>query len=213
MYFSFSYFLSSVNFPGGSDGKASAYNAGDPGSTPGSGISPGEVNGTPLQYSCLGNPMESTGSQIVAHDWGTSFFFFSCETFPYSNHRLYITQREKKHIFNFQKLLLQSKLEHLTLNNKLEGWKTKGWHREAPFLFLFHPRLIRKGQEKSTLWLESESESHSVVSNSLRPHGLYSPWNSPGKNTGVGTLSLLQGIFPTQGLNLVSHIVGGFFTS
>ena len=46
-----------------------------------------------------------------------------------------------------------------------------------------------------------ESESHSVVSNSLLPHGLYSPWNSPGQNTRVGSLSLLQGIFPTQGLN------------
>ena len=45
------------------------------------------------------------------------------------------------------------------------------------------------------------SESCSVVSDSLRPHGLYSPWNSPGQNTGVGSLSLLQGIFPTQGLN------------
>jgi len=45
----------------------------------------------------------------------------------------------------------------------------------------------------------SESESHSVVSNSLQPHGLYSAWNSPGQNTGVGSLSLLQGIFPTQG--------------
>ena len=46
-----------------------------------------------------------------------------------------------------------------------------------------------------------ESESHSVVSNSFRPHGLYSPWNSLGQNTGVGSLSLLQGIFPTQGSN------------
>ena len=46
---------------------------------------------------------------------------------------------------------------------------------------------------------ESESESRSVVSNSLRPHGLYSPWNSRGQNTGVSSLSLLQGIFPTQG--------------
>ena len=46
-----------------------------------------------------------------------------------------------------------------------------------------------------------ESESHSVVSNSLPPHGLYSPRNSPGQNTGVGSLSLLQGIFPTQGSN------------
>ena len=36
---------------------------------------------------------------------------------------------------------------------------------------------------------------------SLWPHGLYSPWNSPGQNTGVGSHSLLQGIFPTQGLN------------
>ena len=40
------------------------------------------------------------------------------------------------------------------------------------------------------------------MSDSLRPHGLYSPWNSPGQNTGVGSLSLLQGIFPTQGSNL-----------
>ena len=49
---------------------------------------------------------------------------------------------------------------------------------------------------------QTESESHSVVSDSLLPHGLYSPWNSPGQNTGVGSLSLLQGIFPTQGSNL-----------
>ena len=39
------------------------------------------------------------------------------------------------------------------------------------------------------------------MSNSLWPHGLYSPWNSPGQNTGVGSLSLLQGIFPTQESN------------
>ena len=39
------------------------------------------------------------------------------------------------------------------------------------------------------------------MSNSLRPPGLYSPWNSPGQNTGVDGLSLLQGIFPTQGSN------------
>ena len=44
-------------------------------------------------------------------------------------------------------------------------------------------------------------ESRSVMSDSLQPHGLYNPWNSPGQNTGVGSLSLLQGIFPTQGSN------------
>ena len=49
--------------------------------------------------------------------------------------------------------------------------------------------------------MKSESESCSVISNSLQPHGLYSPWNSPGQNTGVGSFSLLQGIFPTQESN------------
>ena len=39
------------------------------------------------------------------------------------------------------------------------------------------------------------------MSNSLQTYGLYSPWNSPGQNTGVGSCSLLQGTFPTQGLN------------
>ena len=47
----------------------------------------------------------------------------------------------------------------------------------------------------------SESEGHSVLSHSLWPHELYSPWKSPGQNTGVGILSLLQGIFPTQRSN------------
>ena len=47
----------------------------------------------------------------------------------------------------------------------------------------------------------SESESHSVVSKSLQPHVLYSPWNSPSQDTGVGRLSLLQHIFPTHESN------------
>ena len=58
------------------DGKVSAYNAGDPGSIPGSGRSPGEGNGNPLQYSCLENSMDRGawvsyspgGSQRVSHD-------------------------------------------------------------------------------------------------------------------------------------------------
>ena len=47
-----------LDFPGGSDGKASVYNVGDLGSIPGSGRSPGEGNGNPLQYSCLENPID-----------------------------------------------------------------------------------------------------------------------------------------------------------
>ena len=59
-----------------------------------------------------------------------------------------------------------------------------------------HPKL-----HHGVPWGELSSESHSVMSDSLRPRGLYSPWNSLGQNTGMGCLSLLQGIFPTQGLN------------
>ena len=47
----------------------------------------------------------------------------------------------------------------------------------------------------------TERESRSVMSDYLQPHGLYSPWNSPGQNTGVGSHSLLQEIFPNQGSN------------
>ena len=64
------------DFPGGSDGKESVYNAGDLGSIPGSGRLPVEGNGNPLQYSCLENPMDggawckllSMGSRRVGHD-------------------------------------------------------------------------------------------------------------------------------------------------
>ena len=61
-------------FPGGSDGEASVYNAGDLGSIPGSGRFPGEGNGNPLQYSCLENSLKELGGlqsmelQRVEHD-------------------------------------------------------------------------------------------------------------------------------------------------
>ena len=64
------------SFPGGSEDKASACNARDPGSIPGLGRCPGEGNGNPLQYSCLENPrteepggLPSLGSHRVGHDW------------------------------------------------------------------------------------------------------------------------------------------------
>ena len=47
-----------------------------------------------------------------------------------------------------------------------------------------------------------EQSKVKAFSNSWQPHGLSSPWDFPGQNTGVGSFSLLQGIFPTQGLNL-----------
>ena len=65
-----------MGFPSGSEGKASAYNAGDSGSIPGLGRSSGEGNGNPLQHSCLENPLvggvwypiQSMGLQRVGHD-------------------------------------------------------------------------------------------------------------------------------------------------
>ena len=54
-------------FPGGSDGKASAYNAGDLGSILGSGRFPGEGNGNPVQYSCLENPMDGEAWLATVH--------------------------------------------------------------------------------------------------------------------------------------------------
>ena len=63
----------------------------------------------------------------------------------------------------------------------------------------FHPCLCMLSSNFMRHFLESES--HSVVSDSLWPHGLYSLWNSPGQNMGMGSLSLLQVILPTQGSN------------
>ena len=67
------------------------------------------------------------------------------------------------------------------------------------------PRMLREHGTPT-------AESPSVTSDSLRPHGLYSPRNSPGQNAAVHSLSLLQGVSPTQGQSQVPRIAGRFFT-
>ena len=67
LYLSFPGDSDGSDFPGGSDGKASAYNAGDLGSIPGPGGSPGEGNSNPLQYSCLENPMDGRAWWATVH--------------------------------------------------------------------------------------------------------------------------------------------------
>ena len=82
---------------------------------------------------------------------------------------------------SFTKRIKDSRAEfpkHSTRNLQYSCWSSGTWQQ-----------LI--------LW--KESESRSVVSDSLQLHELYSPWNSPGQNSGVGSHSLLQRIFPTQG--------------
>ena len=73
----------------------------------------------------------------------------------------------------------------VTLLKGVQGWKK--------YIFIQLNSLLKN--------IESENESHSVMSNCLRPLGLYSPWNTPGQNTWVGRISFLQGIFPIRGLN------------
>ena len=72
-----------MGFPGGSDGKASVCNAGDPGSIPGLGRSAGEGNGSPLQYSCLENPMDGihgvTKSRARLSDFTFTFHLHALE--------------------------------------------------------------------------------------------------------------------------------------
>ena len=76
---------------------------------------------------------------------------------------------------------------------------TKEKSKQWKYTFKNKNSLFLKDDTKSRM---EESESHySVMSNSLQPHGLCGPRNSLGQNTGVDSLSLLQGIFPTQGSN------------
>ena len=74
----------SQDFPGVSDGKAPVYNAGDLGLIPGSGRSPGEGNGNPLQYYCLENPMDRGAWWATVHGVAKSWTRLSGFTFTYS---------------------------------------------------------------------------------------------------------------------------------
>ena len=76
--------LSRLDFPGGSDGKASVYNAGDQGSSPGLGRSPGEGNGSPLQYYCLENPMDRGAWQVTVYGVAKSWTRLSDFTHSYA---------------------------------------------------------------------------------------------------------------------------------
>ena len=104
-----------------------------------------------------------------------------------------ITRRDKK-------AFLSNQCKEIEENNRMR--KTRDLFRKIrDTKGTFHAKMGTIKDRNGMDLTESESESYSVVSDSLQPHGLYSPRNSPGQNTGVGSLSLLQGIFPTQGSN------------
>ena len=84
--------------------------------------------------------------------------------------------------------------------------QAQGTYASDTDTFFWHSCTHVAQKSSSIKWCDwigcfKESENHSIVSYSLWSRGLYSPWNVPGQNTGEGSLSLLQGIFPTQGLN------------
>ena len=79
-------------FPGGSDGRASACNAEDPGSIPGSGRSPAEGNGNPLQYSCLENPMVGGAWYVIVHGVSKSRTQPSDFTFTFFHFKVWYVQ-------------------------------------------------------------------------------------------------------------------------
>ena len=76
-----------MGFPGGSEVKATAYNAGDLGSIPGSGRSPGEGTGNLLQYSCLENPMDGEAWWATVHGVAKSQTWLSDFTLEYILHK------------------------------------------------------------------------------------------------------------------------------
>ena len=83
-------------FPGSSDGKASAYNVGDPGSIPGLGRSPGEGNGNPLQYSWLENSMDRGAWWATVHGVAKSRTRLSNFTFKLWSRASLVAQRLKR---------------------------------------------------------------------------------------------------------------------
>ena len=92
--------LCKVGFPGGSEDKASPCNAGDPGSIPGLGRSPGEGNGNPLQYSCLENPMDRGAWRATVHRVAKSQTRLS--DFTHSTHTIFAKEAR---IYNGKKTI------------------------------------------------------------------------------------------------------------
>ena len=91
--------------------------------------------------------------------------------------------------------------KEMAAHSSILAWKIP-WTEEPDGLQSMGSRRVSDTTvHTSSSIVKSETESHSVMSDSLRPHGVYSPWNSPDQNTGAGSLSFLQGIFPTNRLN------------
>ena len=97
------------------------------------------------------------------------------------------------YVYFYKTLPFGKPLNFHTSNLVFKGNSYVSWRFLAIHIHCFHC-LKCSYSLKILMWVKVRQSCLT-----LQPHGLYSPWNSPGLNTGVGSLSLLQGIFPTQG--------------
>ena len=149
--------------------------------------------------------LQTMRSLRVGHDWAISLSLFS-----------FMRWRRKWQptpVFLPGESQGQGSLVGLKLNigqsyHFMANWRRKSGSSDFYFLGFqnycgrwLQPWKTLLSLRKVMTSLENESESRSVTSDSLWPHGLYSAWNSPGQNTGVCSLSLLQQVFPTRESN------------
>ena len=119
------------NFTGGSDGKVSDYNAGNLGSVPRSGRSPGEGNGNPLQYSCLENPEDGGTCQATVHGVTESRTRLSEFTHFTTVSIVYILKIHKVHTFIYTHTILKTQ-KHDSCNHNSDEEKGHCYIAEAP---------------------------------------------------------------------------------
>ena len=174
---------STLDFPGGSDGKASVYNVRDLGSILGLGRFPGEGNGNPLQYSCLENPMDggawcrllSTGSKRVGHDFTFTFTFrvFSNESVlhirwpEYWSFNFSISpSNEYSELISFRVDSFDLLAVRGTLKNLLQhhNWKASILQLSAYIMVhLSHPYMTTGKIIALTIWMKVKEESKKLA--------------------------------------------------
>ena len=176
----------------GSDGKVSAYNTGDLGSIPGSGRSPGGGNGKPLQYSSLENPMDrgawwATGHGVInSWTWLSDFthsllHLLHCRRNATGEAHVVVGLPYTTHWRQTPSSSNPSGLYQLKLTDSICPWQ-QVYQSPALLYVFFFLKLFD--------YLKVMKVKVVVLFNSLQPHGLYIPWNSPCQNIGMGSQSL-----------------------
>ena len=149
-------------------------------------------NGNPLQYSCLENPMGGGAQWVTVHGVAKSWTRLSGFSFPFTNILLLFLYSKKSNGFPKESDFRNRKMLHFGFAFHLcQGPTQENKIKRSTYVLPHHTAVI------STSVCMCACQVSSVVSDTLRPHGLQPtrllcPWDSPGKNTGVGCPALLQ---------------------